>query len=578
MDDLLSSTLALGSSNVSVKLKKSLGRRSHTSGPKLSIKVSRRANGQSTSSAPSVETKVESPTANQIVKVAQERKTTPKIVVQQDTQPFTSIQNPEVFDESAWISTFKEENPDKNLSVIPETTTDARKVAEKLGIDLNVETVKCIGSTNKGCRCTYNIAKANATEARIVIGRLQTSDPILESRYLAVQLEILAGLLLCKRYHQKQNPLFTAKWNAILQGPARNSLRAREEHTPAIDRQRTPRPSRTNGKKRNPKYREVAKVATSTTATSTTATSTTATSTTATTKTLSVINEVTTAQSQVTNPTSESDLQLLSTRIETQFSQLDAVETCIRTLIPFDAKAKSRVCTDDYVKGTLRKDLSSSQDQRSGLIYIYWFEGNFGHVKIGVTTRTPEERLQEWAKKCGHKPKLIFPKPEDDRTLVPHVYRVETLVQAQLRNCRKKELKCRKCGTCHREWFESSVPEAIALVKKWSAWMRTNPYEPVSTDDDYKQQGSQKVWRLKRSQTKKIHSLCQLQPEDQKRRVSTSQLKERTARLSVSPQRRRRAMSEEPPRRSVRLAEKQRSTSISRSDASRATPDLPIQQ
>ncbi|KAL8715898.1 MAG: hypothetical protein Q9220_000565 [cf. Caloplaca sp. 1 TL-2023] len=121
----------------------------------------------------------------------------------------------------------------------------------------------------------------------------------------------------------------------------------------------------------------------------------------------------------------------------------DSSQVYIRTFEPFDARAKSRICTQDFVQGAMKKNLNISEAQRHGLIYIYWFPGNFGHIKIGVTTKTPEERLEAWRKQCGHEPQLIYPTKEKDRELIPHVFRVEKLVQAQLRNCRRKQTMCR---------------------------------------------------------------------------------------------------------------------------------------
>ncbi|KAI4136429.1 MAG: hypothetical protein L6R39_007790 [Caloplaca ligustica] len=230
------------------------------------------------------------------------------------------------------------------------------------------------------------------------------------------------------------------------------------------------------------------------------------------------------------------------------------VQTCIRTLIAFDPRAKSESCTAKFVRGALEKSSTPRDIEKKGVIYIYWFPGNFGHIKIGATTAAPEKRLKEWQRKCGHEPQLWYPATEEDRRPIPHVFRVEKIIQAQLRHCRRKETRCRKCHGCHREWFESSVGEAVAVVRKWSAWIQEDPYEV-----------SGGVWKLKESQREKFNDLCKISsspPEDRPRSISTSRWKERneenSRRLSAPSLPNCRTRSTESPRRSGRLPAKQR--------------------
>ncbi|KAI4092978.1 MAG: hypothetical protein L6R37_007472 [Teloschistes peruensis] len=487
----------------------------------LTLKIGENSNIQSTSCPHSVNIKIEPPTPETPLRITQVDKGSP----QDETQKV-----PLVVQQDALVPA---SNEDSARDIIQECMRLPSTLAEKLNLDLDVNPVKCVGDTTKHCRCMNSIAKKNAKEARLVMHRLQECDPILASGYVAEQLEILAGLLLCVRYHQKQHSLFTARWKAILQGP-------------------TQRPSTSN----TVVATSLIEPTSSTEAVRSTVTVTES----------SIPQQDISFGREATYIATHTELQFSSTRIEITFSQNDGSQTRIRSLIPFDARAKSRGCTDDFVRGVIQKNLTPVQDQKSGLIYIYKTAGNFGRVKIGATIRTPEKRLQEWEKQCGHKAELIFPVTKEDREMVPHVFRVKKILQAQLRDCRRKELKCHKCKKRHLEWFERSVPEAITLVRKWAAWMRTTPYEAVSVQEGSDREDRQSVWRLKRNQTEKIQSLYKLEQEDQKRRFSTSQLKERTARLSVSPQRRRRAQSEEPPRRSARIATRRRSASITRSD------------
>ncbi|KAI4114771.1 MAG: hypothetical protein LQ338_007955, partial [Usnochroma carphineum] len=99
----------------------------------------------------------------------------------------------------------------------------------------------------------------------------------------------------------------------------------------------------------------------------------------------------------------------LPTKLTTKSGEFDTSQVCIRNFVPFDARAKSRVDTRDFVRGAVERTLTPKEITHEGLIYVYWFPGNFGHIKIGLTTKTVEERLHQWERKCGHETHLEFP-------------------------------------------------------------------------------------------------------------------------------------------------------------------------
>ncbi|KAL3475972.1 T5orf172 domain-containing protein [Aspergillus californicus] len=117
------------------------------------------------------------------------------------------------------------------------------------------------------------------------------------------------------------------------------------------------------------------------------------------------------------------------------------------------------------------------KEQKAGYLYIYEDEGNKGLVKIGYTARTITKRHEEWCFDCNRKPKSLFPVSAQDAVLVPHVHRVEKLCHAEL-NHRQVIIYCYCCLKTHEEWFEVSCREAAAVIEKWSAWMKKEPYEP----------------------------------------------------------------------------------------------------
>ncbi|KAJ5689960.1 hypothetical protein N7462_004352 [Penicillium macrosclerotiorum] len=119
----------------------------------------------------------------------------------------------------------------------------------------------------------------------------------------------------------------------------------------------------------------------------------------------------------------------------------------------------------------------SVDDQKNGYLYIYEVEANKGFVKIGYTTRSIRKRHEEWVFDCNRKSNPLYPLPAIKAALVPNARRVEKLCHAELKH-RQAIIYCQGCLKTHEEWFESSPTDAIAVVEKWSAWMKKEPYHP----------------------------------------------------------------------------------------------------
>ncbi|KAL2864974.1 GIY-YIG nuclease family protein [Aspergillus lucknowensis] len=130
----------------------------------------------------------------------------------------------------------------------------------------------------------------------------------------------------------------------------------------------------------------------------------------------------------------------------------------------------------------LTRPLASMDSTQTGFIYVFWYPGGFGHVKIGHA-KDVEKRMNEWSKQCGRKTEKYFPCEQADLEPVPHRLRVEQLVHAELARYRREEPRCEKCGGRHVEWFEVDVSFAISVVRKWVNWMRGRPYEPVELEN-----------------------------------------------------------------------------------------------
>ncbi|KAH0541395.1 hypothetical protein FGG08_004159 [Glutinoglossum americanum] len=199
-----------------------------------------------------------------------------------------------------------------------------------------------------------------------------------------------------------------------------------------------------------------------------------------------------------------------------------------------------------------------------GYVYIYWYPGNFGYLKIGVTgTKGPHltvaKRLAGWKRSCGRTPLPIYPKPLEESRYLPHVYRIEALVKAEFRQHRKKSFKCQKCGKQHNEWFEVSPQHAVAVVEKWSSWMAQRPYEETLSHG-YKSKDRGTLWNLKEMPAEELDRISHI-PEI----VTKPQPKKETPQPGLPSSVTGKSTSSQPLRRSSRLAEKQRKSALTAS-------------
>ncbi|MCJ1411606.1 hypothetical protein MMC19_005697 [Ptychographa xylographoides] len=122
------------------------------------------------------------------------------------------------------------------------------------------------------------------------------------------------------------------------------------------------------------------------------------------------------------------------------------------------------------------------QGDISGYLYVYSTVGDFGKRKIGVTAKDYiQGRMNEWRKKCHRRINLIYPL-EDEKVPVPHVYRLEKLVHAELKGYRIVEHGC-DCGTKrHKEWFDAKDHHITEVVRRWTEWLHRAPYEKIEKE------------------------------------------------------------------------------------------------
>ena len=121
----------------------------------------------------------------------------------------------------------------------------------------------------------------------------------------------------------------------------------------------------------------------------------------------------------------------------------------------------------------------SIYDMREGYMYICKPHGDIGLIMIGFTTRNVKERLSLWADLCGHDINIEYPEPSQ-MYRIRFITRLEALIHAELCDFRRLERQCVKCSKIHFQWFETTVPIAIAAIKKWAEWLAKEPYEEGS--------------------------------------------------------------------------------------------------
>ena len=151
----------------------------------------------------------------------------------------------------------------------------------------------------------------------------------------------------------------------------------------------------------------------------------------------------------------------------------------------------SRRAITTEVFGAMLKGASTWKESKpgeDGRIYVLVESNNTEYVKIGRTTKSPEQRKKQ-VQRCG---KIVFELVNDqDHTKVTNHERLEAIIHADLWNerhyfycrCRKKDTKSEASSHCldtftkHGEWFKMSKADAMQRVELWREWMRREPYD-----------------------------------------------------------------------------------------------------
>lgn len=147
----------------------------------------------------------------------------------------------------------------------------------------------------------------------------------------------------------------------------------------------------------------------------------------------------------------------------------------IQSFRPYQPLNVKYLSTESAVRNVVKEPITGDDATRPKYLYIYWFPGNFGYIKIGVTENVPG-RLRSWEEQCKHFIREHPQGPSGERVLVEHAHRVEKLVHTELKEFRFEETCCHGCGRRHKEWFRCEPEHAARIIKKYSDWTNTKPY------------------------------------------------------------------------------------------------------
>ncbi|KAH7393565.1 T5orf172 domain-containing protein [Cadophora sp. MPI-SDFR-AT-0126] len=147
---------------------------------------------------------------------------------------------------------------------------------------------------------------------------------------------------------------------------------------------------------------------------------------------------------------------------------------------PFDILSRGNRLADykssyHLIQSELKRPLDEI-DQQEGYVYLYEVEGNSGFVKLGYTRGPVKVRHQDWTFDCNRVARTLYPISSSSAIPVRNAKRIEALCHAELDH-RRIKIYCKGCLKQHIEWFEISPEEAIAVIRKWSNWTATLPYE-----------------------------------------------------------------------------------------------------
>jgi hypothetical protein len=137
-----------------------------------------------------------------------------------------------------------------------------------------------------------------------------------------------------------------------------------------------------------------------------------------------------------------------------------------------------RTINDELIAKLLQKLPRSRRvhtSEMSGYIYILKSPRIRGYLKIGVTTKDPVVRREQWDR-CYPTIELhAYTSKVPYASLVEGIIHTELLIQRHMEDCsscKGKKIRARS----HTEWFKVTEQLAEQVVLRWSKWMGSRPY------------------------------------------------------------------------------------------------------
>ncbi|KAF2805431.1 DUF1766-domain-containing protein [Mytilinidion resinicola] len=132
---------------------------------------------------------------------------------------------------------------------------------------------------------------------------------------------------------------------------------------------------------------------------------------------------------------------------------------------------------DDYIISTLGRPLPAPKPDK-GFVYIMRDPLIPGLFKIGMTKGTITDRRRGLEAICRRPLDVVYLDDEGGREQLPiaNYQRAEKLVHDELGHC-LRPFVCPECGRKHREWFEVDKEVAKRTVRRWTEFMRKQPYD-----------------------------------------------------------------------------------------------------
>lgn len=351
-------------------------------------------------------------------------------------------------------------------STVTTWPSDAAALRSLLGITPSPG-MHCHGTTKKRQGCRAPISRESASSIDVLLLEIAKKGSVVLAGGLLVR---LAGLVVCKRFHQSFAEGLLGRWRTVLdelKGEEDGGKSTKEEHEERVEAVSEDEDTKIQNYGDDETVQSTAvktesdKIKTETSDEPQHPSSL-----------LLALKPSSPAQSDINIKDIPPHPSKSPTRTQIQPAPVDK-----HTFTPF-GESKTTAQLNRSVKDLIARTLLPSTElpttTEKGFIYVYTFPTRYRlrtpHLKIGHA-KNVTQRMADWRRKCGYEPSLLS-------SFSAELYvKIERLVHAQLWNQRRREACCPTCRGAHVEWFEVKETTASGLISLWSHWSRLEPYD-----------------------------------------------------------------------------------------------------